>query len=69
MGDVLLRRARSGEGEVLGELGFASWAASSFAVHDAGRADRARLRGEFASFADEKPDTILVAEIDGEPVG
>jgi ribosomal-protein-alanine N-acetyltransferase len=66
---VVLRRARSEEAEALGEIGFAAWEASAFAVADAGRVDRARLRVEFHSFGVEHHARILVAEAAGRVLG
>jgi ribosomal-protein-alanine N-acetyltransferase len=54
---------------VLGELGFAAWKASAFALVDAGRIDRARLLAEFCSFGVEHADSTLVAEADGRLLG
>ncbi|MBN9306192.1 MAG: hypothetical protein BGO82_19055 [Devosia sp. 67-54] len=69
MSAIVLRPARADEAELLGEIGFASWAASAFGRNDAGRTDRAALRREFCSFAAEAPDTVLVAEMAGEIAG
>jgi len=66
---VTLRRARPEEAAALGDIGFAAWEASAFALNDAGRADRSRLRGEFRSFGVDHSATMLVAEADGDPVG
>ncbi len=68
MGTVV-RKARLGEGEALGAIGFAAWAASEFAVHDAGRVDRAALLANFEVLGVERPETIVVAEIDGRLAG
>ena len=54
---------------MLGDIGFAAWEASAFAVNDAGRVDRARLRAEFCDFGNEFADRILVAEDQGRAVG
>jgi ribosomal-protein-alanine N-acetyltransferase len=61
---VTLRRARPEEAVALGDVGFAAWAASAFAVGDAGRVDRDRLLAEFRAFGVEYADTALVAEAD-----
>lgn len=62
---IVVRRARPGEGEALGAIGFAAWAASAFGHHDGGRVSRTALLAEFQNFADERRDAILVAEVDG----
>ena len=54
---------------MLGDVGFAAWEASAFAVADAGRVDRARLRAEFCSFGVNRAERILVAEADGRVLG
>jgi ribosomal-protein-alanine N-acetyltransferase len=66
---ITIRSARPGEGQALGELGFAAWGASAFSVHDDGRADRHKLLEDFVSFATKKWATILVADVDGAPAG
>jgi ribosomal-protein-alanine N-acetyltransferase len=66
---ITLRRARPDEPEALGDLGFAAWQASAFAVNDAGRVDRGRLRGEFRGFGATHAATILVAEAGGRLLG
>lgn len=53
----------------LGDIGFAAWAASAFAVADAGRVDRDKLRAEFRAFGVAYAPTTLVAEADGMPLG
>ena len=64
-----LRKARPGEGDALGDVGFAAWQASAFGSHDAGRTDRAALRQAFRRFCRDTPDVILVAEQDGRLLG
>jgi ribosomal-protein-alanine N-acetyltransferase len=66
---VTLRRARPEEAVALGDIGFAAWAASAFAVADAGRVDRDKLLAEFRAFGLEYAATTLVAELDGAPLG
>jgi len=66
---VTLRRARPEEAAALGDIGFAAWAESAFAVADAGRVDREKLRAEFRAFGVEYAATTLVAEADGLPLG
>lgn len=66
---ILVRPARPGEGIALGAIGFAAWAASEFAINDAGRVDRAALRAEFDKLGEDHPETILVAEADGQLAG
>lgn len=66
---VTLRRARPEEAVALGDIGFESWAASAFAVADAGRVDRDKLRAEFRAFGVEYAPTTLVAEADGVALG
>jgi ribosomal-protein-alanine N-acetyltransferase len=66
---IVVRRARPGEGKALGAIGFAAWKASEFAMHDAGRADRAALLADFEKLGTEQPETILVAELDGRLAG
>lgn len=53
----------------LGDIGFAAWAASAFAVGDAGRVDRDRLKAEFRAFGVEYAATTLVAEESGRRLG
>lgn len=48
----------------LGDIGFAAWAASTFAAGDAGRVDRDMLLAELRAFGVEYADTTLVAEAD-----
>ena len=69
MSSITVRRARAGEGKALGAIGFAAWAASEFAVHDAGRVDRAELLADFEALGTEHPETILVAELEGRIAG
>jgi ribosomal-protein-alanine N-acetyltransferase len=66
---VTLRRARPEEAAALGDIGFAAWAASAFAVADAGRVDRDKLRAEFRAFGFDYAATTLVAEADGVTLG
>jgi ribosomal-protein-alanine N-acetyltransferase len=66
---IAVRRARPGEGKALGAIGFAAWAASEFAVHDAGRVDRYALLADFERLGVDRPETMLVAELAGHPVG
>jgi ribosomal-protein-alanine N-acetyltransferase len=66
---VTLRRARPEEAVALGDIGFAAWAASQFAIADAGRVDRDKLLAEFRAFGVEHADTTLVAEADGIALG
>jgi ribosomal-protein-alanine N-acetyltransferase len=68
-GAVRIRKARPGEGDTLGDLGFAAWEASAFGRHDAGRTDRAALREAFRRFCGDMPDVILVAKRDGQLLG
>lgn len=60
-----IRQAQPGEGDTLGDLGFAAWEASVFGRHDAGRTDRGALREAFRRFCRQAPEAILVAEADG----
>ena len=69
MSGIVVRAAGPGEGRALGAIGFAAWAASEFAVHDAGRVDRTALRADFDQLGVERPDTIIVAELDGQIAG
>ena len=69
MSSIDIRRARPGEGKALGAIGFAAWAASEFAVHDAGRVDRPALLADFEILGTEHPETILVAEMEGQVAG
>jgi ribosomal-protein-alanine N-acetyltransferase len=66
---VTLRRARPEEAVALGDIGFAAWAASAFALADAGRVDRGKLRAEFCAFGLEYAPMTLVAEADRVPLG
>ncbi len=66
---IVVRKARAGEGQALGAIGFAAWAASQFAVNDDGRVDRRALLAEFEKLGQEHPETILVAEAGGKLVG
>lgn len=66
---LTLRRARPDEAAILGDIGYRSWTESAFAVNDAGRVDRERLRAEFRDFFVRHPHTALVAERDGVPLG
>jgi ribosomal-protein-alanine N-acetyltransferase len=66
---IVVRQARPGEGKALGAIGFAAWAASQFAIDDAGRVDRAALLADFEKLGNEQPETILVAEADGQFAG
>lgn len=66
---VTLRRAWPEEAAALGDIGFAAWAASAFAVADAGRVDRDKLRAEFRAFGVKHAPATLVAEADGVPLG
>lgn len=54
---------------MLGDIGFAAWEASAFAVADADRVDRMRLRAEFCDFGAGHADRILVAEAEGRALG
>lgn len=64
-----VRKARPGEGDALGDVGFAAWEASEFGRHDAGRVDRAALREAFRRFCRDTPEVILLAELDGAVLG
>lgn len=66
---MVLRRARADEAVVLGDIGYAAWAASAFAINDAGRVDRGHLRAEFRDFFLKHAATALVAERDGTVLG
>ena len=66
---VTIRRARPEEAAALGDIGFAAWAASAFALNDAGRADRISLRDAFRAFGVTHAPTMLVAEADGSALG
>lgn len=66
---VTLRRARPEEAAALGDIGFAAWAASEFAVNDAGRVSRDALLAEFRAFGETYAATMLVAEAEGAPLG
>lgn len=66
---LLIRKARPDEATLLGEIGYAAWAASAFAANDAGRVDRERLQAEFRGFFDTNAALALVAELDGHAVG
>lgn len=66
---IVVRKARPGESKALGALGFAAWAASQFAVNDAGRVDRQALLFDFEKLGREQPETILVAEAMGQLAG
>jgi ribosomal-protein-alanine N-acetyltransferase len=66
---VTLRRARPEEAVALGDIGFAAWAASAFAVADAGRVDRGKLLAEFRAFGVNYAPMTLVAEADGQLLG
>lgn len=66
---VVVRRALPGEGKALGAIGFAAWAASHFAIADAGRVDRAALLADFVRLGEEHPDIILAAEVEGQLAG
>ena len=66
---IEVRKARPGEGKALGAIGFAAWAASQFAVNDAGRVDRKALLADFEKLGEEHPETILVAETNGQLAG
>jgi ribosomal-protein-alanine N-acetyltransferase len=66
---IVVRKARPGESKALGALGFAAWAASQFAVNDAGRVDRQALLFDFEKLGREQPETILVAEAMGHLAG
>lgn len=67
--DATIRPARQDEAEHLGEIGFASWAGSEHGELDGGRGDRVRLRQAFIGFGVKLWPVILVAELDGAPVG
>ena len=69
MTPTLVRPANIAEAPALGTIGFDAWLGSAFAVLDHGRTDRVRLRHEFESFCATKSETILVAEVQGAPVG
>lgn len=66
---VTLRRARPDESAALGDIGFAAWSASAFAVHDAGRVDRSALLAEFHRFGESFAQTMLLAEGNGGLLG
>src|SRR5688500_5413528 len=66
---IVVRRARPGEGKALGAIGFAAGEASEFAMHDAGRVDRAALLDDFEKLGTEQPETILVAALRGRLAG
>ena len=66
---VTIRRARAGEGELLGGLGFAAWAAGEISAAGGPDVDHARVRSHFVSFCIGGHDTIRVAEMGGRPVG
>jgi ribosomal-protein-alanine N-acetyltransferase len=66
---VILRRARPEEAVALGDIGFAAWAESAFAVNDAGRVARDRLLAEFRAFGIEHAPETLVAEDRGRLLG
>ena len=66
---VTVRRARPEEAAALGDIGFAAWANSAFAVNDAGRVNRDALLAEFRAFGETYAPTMLVAEAEGAPLG
>jgi [ribosomal protein S18]-alanine N-acetyltransferase len=66
---IVVRKARPDEGKALGAIGFAAWAASQFAINDAGRVDRKALLTEFEKLGAEQPETIVVAETKGQLAG
>ncbi len=66
---IAIRRARPGEGRALGAIGFSAWAMSEFAIHDAGRVDRVALLADFERLGIERPETMAVAELDGQVAG
>lgn len=66
---IVIRPARPDEGEALGAIGLAAWAASQFAINDAGRVDRQALLVDFQKLGKEKPETIVVAEMQGQIAG
>lgn len=66
---IVVRTAQPGEGQALGAIGFAAWAASEFATHDAGRVNSAALLADFEKLGTEQPQTILVAELNGQIAG
>jgi [ribosomal protein S18]-alanine N-acetyltransferase len=66
---IVVRKARPDEGRALGAIGFAAWAASQFAINDAGRTDRKALLNDFEKFGTEQPEMILVAETKGSLAG
>lgn len=66
---LILRRAEATDAVALGDIGFASWAASAFARDDAGRVDRDKLLAEFRNFGVTHAPRILVAVLGQEIVG
>ena len=65
---VTIRPARPDESRLLGDLGFAAWAAGEISSAAAG-VDRAHVRRHFLAFCTTGWETILVAETDGRSVG
>lgn len=66
---VTLRPGRDGEGELLGNLGFAAWANGEISAAGGPDVDHAHVCRHFVAFCTKGFDTILVAERDGRPVG
>jgi ribosomal-protein-alanine N-acetyltransferase len=66
---VTFRPARAGEGELLGGIGFASWRAGVISTAGGPGVDHQHVREQFVHFCRRCPDTILVAVVEGEPVG
>jgi [ribosomal protein S18]-alanine N-acetyltransferase len=66
---VNVRPARAGEGDVLGTIGFIAWERGEISLAGGPDVDRAHVKAHFIEFCTAGYDTILVAEMDGRPVG
>jgi ribosomal-protein-alanine N-acetyltransferase len=66
---VVLRPARAGEGDVLGTIGFTAWQRGEISAAGGPDVDHAHVKAHFIAFCTADYDTVLVAQMDGRPVG
>jgi [ribosomal protein S18]-alanine N-acetyltransferase len=67
--DLVVRPARAGEGELLGAIGFDAWVRGVISTAGGPDVDHEHVKAQFVDFCIAGYATILVAELDGRPVG
>jgi [ribosomal protein S18]-alanine N-acetyltransferase len=67
--NVIVRPAHAREGELLGMIGFNAWEQGIISTAGGPGVDHERVKAHFVEFCVTGYGTILVAELDGRPVG